>query len=105
MFIARLRRTAPKLANAADLAVRFARMLRGQSSEPVADWLAAARSSVLKRFAAGLQREAAGIENAIALPWSTGPAEGEISRLKTIKRQMYGRAGFELLRQRVLNAV
>lgn len=105
VFIARLRRTAPKLANAADLAVRFARMLRDQSSEPVADWLAAARSSVLKRFAAGLQRDVAGIENAIALPWSTGPAEGEISRLKTIKRQMYGRAGFELLRQRVLNAV
>ncbi|MCX7335485.1 MAG: hypothetical protein NTV85_28550 [Hyphomicrobiales bacterium] len=86
VFIARLRRTAPKLANAADLAARFARMLRGQSSEPVTDWLAAARSSVLKRFAAGLQREVAGIENAIALPWSTVPAEGEISRLETIKR-------------------
>ncbi|MBN4094675.1 transposase [Methylobacterium sp. OT2] len=105
VFIARLRRTAPKLANAADLAVRFARMLRGQSSEPVTDWLAATRSSVLKRLAAGPQREVAGIDNAIALPWSTGPAEGEISRLKTIKRQMYGRAGFELLRQRVLNSV
>ncbi|MGU3543757.1 hypothetical protein [Methylobacterium sp. A52T] len=86
VFIARLRRTAPKLAKAADLAVRFARMLRGQSSEPVADRLAAARSSVPKRFAAGLQRDLAGVENAIALPWSTGPAEGEISRLKTTKR-------------------
>ncbi|GJD59043.1 ISL3 family transposase [Methylobacterium dankookense] len=96
---------APKLADAADLAVRFARMPRGQSSEPVTDWLAAARSSVLKRFAAGLQRDAAGIENVIALPWSTGPVEGEISRLMTIKRSMYGRAGFELLRQRVLNPV
>lgn len=60
---------------------------------------------MLKRFAAGLQRDVAGIENAIALPWSTGPAEGEISRLKTIKRQMYGRADFELLRQRVLTAI
>ncbi|MGN8097841.1 hypothetical protein [Methylobacterium sp. 22177] len=46
-----------------------------------------------------------GIENATALPWSTAPAKGEISRLKSIKRQMYGRAGFELLRQRVLNTV
>lgn len=105
LFIARLRRAAPVLAEAADLAVRLARMLRGQSCEGVTDWLVAARSSALKRFAAGLHRDAAGIENAIALPWSTGPAEGEISRLKTIKRQMYGRAGFELLRQRVLNAV
>ena len=57
------------------------------------------------RVAAGLQRDAAGIETAIALPWSTGPAEGEISRLTTIERQMDGRAGFELLRQRVLNPV
>ncbi|MDP4025587.1 transposase, partial [Methylobacterium sp. NEAU 140] len=62
-------------------------------------------SSALKRFAASLQRDAAGITNAIALPWSTGPAEGHISRLKMIKRSMYGRAGFELLRQRVLCAV
>ena len=78
-------------------------MLRGHSAEAVQDWLASAQSSALKRFAASLQRDAGALANAIALPWSTGPAEGQISRLKTIKRSMYGRAGFELLRQRVLN--
>ncbi|MDP4026452.1 ISL3 family transposase [Methylobacterium sp. NEAU 140] len=104
VFIEHLRRQAPSLADAAELAVRFAAMLRGQSAEAVDDWLRAARSSALKRFASGLRRDAAALANAIALPWSTGPAEGQISRLKTIKRQMYGRAGFELLRQRVLNA-
>jgi transposase len=41
---------------------------------------------------------------AIATPWSTSPAEGQITRLKAIKRSMYGRAGFHLLRQRVLMA-
>jgi transposase len=104
-FIERLRRQAPGLAYAADLAARLAAMLRGHSAEAVEDWLTAARSSALKRFAASLQRDAGGLTNAIALPWSTGPAEGQINRLKTIKRSMYGRAGFKLLRQRVLNPV
>ena len=39
---------------------------------------------------------------ALGLPWGTSPVEGQINRLKTIKRQMYGRAGFDLLRQRIL---
>jgi len=41
---------------------------------------------------------------ALETPWSTGPVEGQISRLKTIKRTMYGRAGFSLLRSRILHA-
>lgn len=104
-FIEGLRRQAPGLADAADLAARVATMLRGHSAEAVEEWLAAARSSPLKRFAASLQRNARALAIAIALPWSTSPAEGQISRLKMIKRSMYGRAGFELLRQRVLNPV
>jgi transposase len=44
------------------------------------------------------------VRAALSLPWSTSPVEGQINRLKTIKRQMYGRAGFALLRQRVLAA-
>ena len=40
--------------------------------------------------------------NALLLPWSNGQAEGQVNRLRLIKRQMYGRAGFELLRKRVL---
>ncbi|MDP4026581.1 ISL3 family transposase, partial [Methylobacterium sp. NEAU 140] len=64
VFIERLRRQAPGLVGAADLAARLAAMLRGQSTEAVEDWLRAARSSALKRFAASLQRDAAGITNA-----------------------------------------
>jgi transposase len=44
------------------------------------------------------------VRAALALPWSTSPVEGQINRLKTIKRQMYGRAGFDLLRRRILAA-
>ncbi len=67
-FIERLRCQAPGLADAADLAARLAAMLRGHSAEAVEDWLAAARSSALKRFAASLQRDIGGLANAIALP-------------------------------------
>jgi transposase len=47
-------------------------------------------------------RDLRATELAITVPWSNGPIEGQINRLKTIKRQMYGRAGFELLKARVM---
>ena len=50
------------------------------------------------------RREAAAVQAAVTQRWSNGPVEGHVNRLKTIKRQMYGRAGFMLLRARVLNA-
>lgn len=56
----------------------------------------------LVRFAYGLQKDISAVAGAVDTPWSTGQVEGQINRLKTIKHQMYGRAGFELLRARVL---
>jgi transposase len=67
-------------------------------------WLAAAAGTPLEGFAKGLGKDLAAVQAALATPWSTGPVEGQISRLKTIKRTMYGRAGFTLLRSRVLHA-
>ena len=61
--------------------------------------------STLVGFADGIKRDLDAVRSALVLPWSTGPVEGQISRLKTIKRTMCGRAGFELLRRRVLLAV
>lgn len=56
----------------------------------------------IKRFAAGLKADKSPIESALTLPWSNGQAEGQINRLKLIKRQMYGRANLDLLAQRFL---
>ncbi len=56
----------------------------------------------MKRFCEGLERDNAAVLAAIQLPWSNGQVEGQVHRLKLIKRQMYGRAGFSLLRSRVL---
>ena len=64
----------------------------------------AAQGGSLAAFAEGLRRDYAAVAAALDQPWSTGPVEGQITRLKLIKRQGYGRAGFDLLRARVLAA-
>ena len=58
----------------------------------------------LKSFAIGIRQDYAAVEAALSLAWSNGQTEGQITRLKYLKRQMYGRASFELLRARVLHA-
>ncbi len=58
----------------------------------------------METFAAGLKQDAAAIRAALTTPWSNGQTEGQVNRLKTLKRQMYGRASFNLLRRRVLLA-
>ena len=68
-------------------------------------WLADAAASgirAVQTFALGLAADGAAVRAALATPWSNAQAEGQIARLKLIKRQSYGRAGFDLLRRRVL---
>jgi transposase len=70
-------------------------------------WLADAEASgvtEIARFARKARREEAAIAAGCTLPWSNGQTEGQIARLKAIKRSMYGRAGFDLLRLRALYA-
>ena len=87
------------------LAMRFNGILRGGRSEPLDTWIDDAINSGLVpivKFARVLRRDIDAVHNAIELPWSNGQAEGQINRLKAIKRAMYGRAGPELLRARML---
>ena len=83
-------------------------MLRQRQGEERLDgWLQEASSSdlpELQHFAAGIQRDKAAVQAGLSLPYSNGPVEGHINRLKLIKRSMYGRAQFDLLRHRVLRA-
>jgi transposase len=99
-----VRAAAPELAEAAGLAVAFAGMVRDKDGSRLDGWLDAAATSGLASFARGLRQDLAAVRASLELPWSTSPVEGRINRLKTIKRQMYGRAGFALLRRRVLAA-
>jgi transposase len=57
---------------------------------------------LIAQFGRTLRRDLRAVERAMTAPWSNGPLEGQINRLKMIERQMYGRAGFELLKARVL---
>jgi len=58
----------------------------------------------MQNFAAGIEKDKAAISAAITLEWSNGQVEGQVNRLKLRKRQLYGRAKFDLLRQYVLNS-
>jgi transposase len=103
-FIAHLLQKAPGLADAVAIAKRLNRLLRRDSQESLDQVLDAASKTSLAEFAAGLRRDLAAVQAALDLPWTTSPAEGQINRLKMLKRTMYGRAGFKLLRARVLHA-
>ena len=82
----------------------FCQMVRERQAGDLDNWLDAARTGPLRGFAAGLRRDLAAVRAGLSEPWSTGLVEGQISRLKTLKRQMGGRAKADLLRQRVLQA-
>ncbi|MBP2295261.1 transposase [Azospirillum rugosum] len=103
-FVDALLASSEGLTTVIELARAFSTMVRRQQAGRLDGWLAAARETALAGFADGLVRDLAAIRTALSLPWSTGPVEGQISRLKTIKRTMCGRAKFDLLRHRVLEA-
>lgn len=105
--IERLCQHAPELHTVYALVQEFARMVRQHQPNHFDDWLARAEASgaaELQGFAAGLQRDYAAVFAALSLPFSNGQVEGQVNRLKMIKRTMYGRAKFDLLRQRILAA-
>ena len=96
-----------ELSTALELADEFTALVRKQSTGTLTAWLTRAESSEcseLRRFAEGIRSDEAAVRAAVTEPWSNGPVEGQVNRLKFIKRQMYGRAGFALLRARVLHA-
>jgi transposase len=87
-----------------DLAGEFAAMLRQRSKVSLAEWLAKAESSActeLRNFGSGLRQDESAVGAALQEAGSNGQVEGQVNRLKPIKRQMFGRAGFQLLRARV----
>ncbi len=90
-----------------DLARSYTRMVRDKQPDKLDGWLNACHASeitALTTFGEGLRRDYTAVRAALKEPWSSGQAEGQINRLKMLKRQMYGRAGFDLLRKRVLCA-
>jgi len=100
--IERLLATSPALARVRDLARRFSAMIRTHDAEAFHTWLADAVDSELASFTCGLRQDEAAVRAALDQPWSSGQVEGQITRLKLVKRQGYGRAKLDLLRARLL---
>jgi transposase len=96
-----------ELAEAIELTQDFAALVRQRQGEELQAWLKRAAASCLRpfqRFANGRWEDYEAVQAGLTLPWSTGPVEGQINRLKMLKRQMFGRANIDLLRLRVLHA-
>ena len=105
-FISLMCEKEPELKIAQQLVLKFYRILKTQNKSQLSSWFTRVHesgSAELRRVAAGMEADAAAICEAISSRWSNGVVEGHINRLKMLKRQMYGRAGFELLRQRVMS--
>jgi transposase len=106
-LLARLHQAHDAFAQAVVLAQGFAQLLRARQPERLDAWLQQAATSSLvafQRLAKSFQRDYAAIKAGVTLPWSTGPVEGHINRLKMLKRHMYGRARLDLLGRRFVRA-
>lgn len=102
-----MRQADAALATAYRLTQDFATMVREHHGERLDAWLAevdACGASALQRFATGVHADLAAVRAGLTEEWSNGPTEAFVHKLKLLKRQGYGRAGFDLLRQRLLCA-
>lgn len=105
--LTRLREASTRLAAAYDLAQSFAVMVRERQGERLDAWVhdaSASEIAELRGFASGLLADKAAVQAGLTLPWSQGQTEGFVNKVKMLKRQMFGRAKLDLLRQRVLLA-
>ena len=91
-----------------ELVQQFTQMLRTRTGEQLDTWLEKVRVSQIRElqgFVSGVERDKKAVKAGLTLPQSNGVVEGKVNKLKLIKRMMYGRAAFPLLRQRVLHAL
>jgi transposase len=102
--IATIEAAVPALVTARELFDRFQAMIRQRKSADLSSWLQDAAASLLASFVNGLRADESAVAAALVEPWSNGQTEGQITKLKLVKRQMYGRAKLDLLRARLIGA-
>jgi len=105
MMIATIEKGVPMLTEARDLIDSFQAMLRKKATDDLEPWIAQAAKSLVASFANGIVRDCAAVQAAIVEPWSNGQTEGQITKLKLIKRMMYGRAKLDLLEARLIGSI
>lgn len=102
VLVARIEAALPSLSATRLLVDKFNSMVRNGTPTELSTWLDDAETSMIASFARGLRKDQAAVAAALREPWSNGQTEGQINRLKTLKRQMYGRAGIETLKARII---
>ena len=105
--LAAAREHCPHLDALARHVTEFAKILTGRHGDRLDNWITAVEADdqpELHSFTSGIKRDYDAVRNGLTMPWSSGAVEGNVNRLKMLKRQTYGRAGFPLLRKRVLLA-
>lgn len=102
VMVATVEAAVPALATARELVERFHRMLRARTPDALPTWINDAAGSMLAAFGRGIGFDQAAVRAALTEPWSNGPTEGHITKLKLVRRQMYGRGKLDLLRARLL---
>ena len=103
--IAMIQEAVPNLAKARDLLDRFHRIIQHKKDDRLEQWIEDAKHGLMKSFTSGIVQDQAAVTAALTEPWSNGQTEGQNTKLKLMKRQMYGRAGLDLLKARLLGAM
>jgi transposase len=102
--VAAIEAGAPALVEAREIIAEFHMMIRRQAAVRLLRWIERGRASLVASFTSGVAKDEAAVPAAIILPWSNGQTEGQITRLKLVRRQMYGRGNIDLLQARLIGA-
>jgi transposase len=102
--VAAIEKGVPALADACVLIDRFQTIIRKTRASELEPWISESKRSLIASFANGVASDEPAIHAAITQPWSNGQVEAQITKLKLVKRQMYGRAKLDLLRARLIGA-
>jgi transposase len=105
-YVRELQRLSPEIGAGLKLVKEFQSLLVGKQADRFDKWLLCVEWSGLREmqsFSTGLMKDEAAVRAAMIYDWSSGKVEGNVNRLKIIKRMMFGRAGFAMLKARVLH--
>lgn len=94
----------PALIEAREIIAAFHLMIRRKTEGDLCAWIERGRASLVASFANGIDRDINAVRAAITSGWSNGQAEGQITKLKLVKRQMYGRGKLDLLQARLIGS-
>jgi transposase len=104
VMVAAIEAGVPTLVEAREIIAQFHLMIRRRLETGLTQWVERARASLIASFAGGVARDEAAVREAITSSWSNGQTEGQITRLKLVRRQMYGRGKIDLLQARLIGA-